>query len=135
MRTVIVVVIGFSSMFLLVMIQRNITAIIWEKEILADSLSSAMEKTLSEVMEKNHYGIENRNEMMAAFLQAMIREIHDDVDLTVKVHQLDYELGQMDVEVIGKFSARGVGTHNVCVRRKMVFVPIENPASQLVKQD
>ncbi len=135
MRTVIVTVIGFSSMFLIIMIQRNNTAITWQNEMLADSLSSAMEKTLSEVMEQNHYGIENSNEMMAAFLQTMIREIHEDVDLTVRVHRLDYELGQMDVEVSGEFSGTGAGARHVSVRRKMIFVPTENPASQFAKQD
>ena len=82
----------------------------------------AMGQTLSEVMEKNSYGIQNRNEMIAAFLQSMIRRTSEDVDLTVKVHQLDYELGQMDVEVRGNFLVEGEETREVCVRRKMVFV-------------
>ena len=121
MRTVIVSVIGFSSLFLVVLIQRNVAAKIWERDRLEDSLTVAMEQTLSEVMEGNCYGIQNRNEMMAAFLQSMLRRTDEDVDLTVKVHQLDYELGQMDIEVLGRFSGRGEKTRDVSVRRKVVF--------------
>ena len=121
MRTVIVSVIGISSLFLVVLIQRNVTRQMWEYDKIEESLTVAMGQTLSEVMEKNSYGIQNRNEMIAAFLQSMIRRTSEDVDLTVKVHQLDYELGQMDVEVLGRISGRGETTRNVSVRRKMVF--------------
>lgn len=122
MRTVIVSVIGISSLFLVVLIQRNVTRQMWEYDKIEESLTVAMGQTLSEVMEKNSYGIQNRNEMIAAFLQSMIRRTSEDVDLTVKVHQLDYELGQMDVEVRGNFLVEGEETREVCVRRKMVFV-------------
>ena len=122
MRTVIVSVIGISSLFLVVLIQRNVTRQMWEYDKIEESLTVAMGQTLSEVMEKNSYGIQNRNEMIAAFLQSMIRRSSEDVDLTVKVHQLDYELGQMDVEVRGNFLVEGEETREVCVRRKMVFV-------------
>ena len=60
--------------------------------------------------------------MMAAFLQSMIRRINEDVDLTVKVHHLDYDLGQMDVEVMGRFYGKGDKSGDIRVRRKMVFV-------------
>ena len=122
MRTVIVSVIGISSLFLVVLIQRNVTRQMWEYDKIEESLTVAMGQTLSEVMEKNSYGIQNRNEMIAAFLQSMIRRTSEDVDLTVKVHQLDYELGQMDVEVRGNFLVEGEEAREVCVRRKMVFV-------------
>ena len=122
MRTVIVSVIGISSLFLVVLIQRNVTRQMWEYDKIEESLTVAMGQTLSEVMEKNSYGIQNRNEMIAAFLQSMIRRTSEDVDLTVKVHQFDYELGQMDVEVRGNFLVEGEETREVCVRRKMVFV-------------
>lgn len=122
MRTVIVSIIGFSSLFLVVMIQQNINAGTWEKEELEESMASAMEQTLSEVMEGNSYGISNRNEMMAAFLQTMLCRIREDVDLTVKIHQMDYDLGQIDVEAIAIYKRNGGKTQKVSVRRKMVLV-------------
>ncbi len=121
MRTVIVSVIGISSLFLVVLIQRNVMAETWGRESMEESLTDAMDQTLSEVMEGNRYGIQNRNEMMAAFLQAMIRRMEEDVDLTVKVHKIDYELGQMDVEVIGKKPEDGEQGKSISLRRKMVF--------------
>lgn len=121
MRTVIVSVIGISSLFMVIMIQRNINVRLWEREELENSLSVAMEQTLSEIVEKNSYGIRDRNEMVAAFLQAMIRQIREDVDLTVKIHQVDFELGQMDVEVIGEIDRKDRKPHKIQMRRKIMF--------------
>lgn len=121
MRTVIVSIIGISSLFLVVMIQQNINASTWEKEELEESMATAMEQTLSEVMEGNSYGISNRNEMLAAFLQTMLCRVREDIDLTVKIHQMDYDLGQIDVEATAIYKRDGDEEHKVSVRRKMVF--------------
>ena len=121
MRAVIICVIGISSLFLVIMIQKNINVGTWEREELEESLSTAMDQTLTEVMEKNSYGIRNRNEMMAAFLQAMLRKIQDNMDLTVRVYQIDYELGQMDVEVVGEILSEGRKPRKITIRRKMIF--------------
>lgn len=124
MKTVIVSIIGISSLILVVMIQQNVNAGTWEREELEESMSTAMEQTLSEVMEGNRYGISNRNEMMAAFLQSMLCRFREDVDLTVRIHQMNYELGQMDVEAVAIYKRDRGGTHKVSVRRKMVFAPL-----------
>lgn len=121
MRTVILSVIGISSFFLIVMIQKNINAKTWEREELEESLSKAMDQTLSEVMEKSSYGIRNRNEMMAAFLQAMLRKIRDNIDLTVRIYHVDYTLGQMDVEIMGEIDSGDRKSSKIAIRRKMIF--------------
>lgn len=121
MRTVIISVIGISSFFLIVMIQKNINARTWEREELEESLSKAMDQTLSEVMEKSSYGIRNRNEMMAAFLQAMLRKIRDNIDLTVRIYHVDYTLGQMDVEIMGEIDSGDRKSRKIAIRRKMIF--------------
>lgn len=121
MRTVIISVIGISSFFLIVMIQKNINAETWEREELEESLSKAMDQTLSEVMEKSSYGIRNRNEMMAAFLQAMLRKIRDNIDLTVRIYHVDYTLGQMDVEIMGEIDTGDRKSRKIAIRRKMIF--------------
>lgn len=121
MRTVIISVIGISSFFLVVMIQKNINAKTWEREELEESLSKAMDQTLSEVMEKSSYGIRNRNEMMAAFLQAMLRKIRDNIDLTVRIYHIDYTLGQMDVEIVGEIDSGDRKSRKIAIRRKMIF--------------
>lgn len=121
MRTVILSVIGISSFFLIVTIQKNINARTWEREELEEFLSKAMDQTLSEVMEKSSYGIRNRNEMMAAFLQAMLRKIRDNIDLTVKIYHVDYTLGQMDVEIVGEINSGDRKSRKIALRRKMIF--------------
>lgn len=121
MRTVIISVIGISSFFLIVMVQKRINTRLWEREELERSLSSAMDQTLSEVMEKSSYGIRNRNEIMAAFLQAMLRKVRDNIDLTVRIYHVDYELGQMDVEIMGEIHSEGEKSSKIAIRRKMVF--------------
>ncbi len=103
MRTVIISVVGISSLFLVVLIQTKINEKTWQEDQLEDALSSSMSETLEEVALKGSYGIDNRNEMMAAFLQMMLRKFDRDIDLTVKIHEINYSLGQMDIEAIGVY--------------------------------
>lgn len=120
MRTIIVSVIGISSLFLVFIMQQNINRKSWAEEELFDSLTVAMNQTMTEMLEGDSYGITNQNEWMAAFLQSMICRLPYDVDLTVKVYQFDYELGQIDVEVIGRYRM-GNGEEEVkSVHRKLV---------------
>lgn len=125
MRTVIISVIGISSVLLVVMIQSTINTEALQRESLANALSASMEQTMSEVMERESYGIENRNEMIAAFLQAMIQKVNSDVDLTVKIYQLNYETGTMDVELRGEFPLPDKKKKTVAVRRKVAFAAPE----------
>lgn len=121
MRTVIVFVIGVSSVFLVVMIQSAINTETRQREGIKDALATAMSQTMSEVMEQNRYGIENRNEAMAAFLQAMICKLDDDVELTVKIRYLDDESGEMEVEAVGEYDMPGNQRKSVSVRRRIAM--------------
>ncbi|MCH5252265.1 MAG: hypothetical protein J1F22_04765 [Lachnospiraceae bacterium] len=121
MRTVIVSVIGLSSILFVIMIQTTINTESVYREEIADALSTAMSQTMSEVMEKNSYGIHNRNEMIAAFLQAMMQKIQADIDLTVRIHQMDYETGKMDIEAIGEYRLPNQRIRRVSIRRQVVM--------------
>ncbi|MCH5266347.1 MAG: hypothetical protein J1F02_10640 [Lachnospiraceae bacterium] len=121
MRTVIVSVIGISSVLLVVMIQSTINTEALRSEEISEALSTAMVQTMSEVMERESYGIENRNEMIAAFLQAMIQKVNSDISLTVKIHQLNYETGTMEVEAQGEFLLPDHKKKRVSVRRRIAF--------------
>lgn len=120
MKTIIVSVIGISSLFLVVMIQKNVNEKTWQEEQLENSLAVAMSQTLEEIIVGEHYGITNQNEMMAAFLQAMLRKVDCEVDVTIKVHQINYVLGQMDIEAIGTYSLANGKKCRVSVRRNMI---------------
>ena len=59
-----------------------------------------MSQTMKEVMEQESYGIQNKNEFIAAFLQALVMRTNSDVDMTVNVITADMEQGLMDIEVL-----------------------------------
>ncbi len=103
------------------MIQTTINTATVCREEISDSLSTAMYQTMSEVIEKNSYGIHNRNEMIAAFLQAMLQKIKTDIDLTVRIHEVNYETGRMDIEAIGEYRLPNRRTKRVSVRRQVVI--------------
>ena len=86
------------------------------------ALTVSMYQTMSEVMEKSSYGITNRNEMMAAFLQSMIQKIDSEIDLTIIVHEFQYEAGIMDIVAVGEFELPNSTLKKISVRRKLAFV-------------
>ena len=120
-KTIVISMIGIGSILFVVMIQHTASKRMWSYERAETSLSSAMEQTMSEVMEENHYGIENRNEMLAALLQSLIAKWNHEIDLTVLVHKMDYDKRQMDVEVCGRMNMDEGKEETVSVRRKIVF--------------
>ena len=121
MRTVIISVIGISSILIVVMIQTTVNMASIRHEEVTDALATAMSQTMSEVMEQESYGIRNRNEMIAAFLQSMLQKISSDIDLTVKIHQCNYETGKMDVEAIGEYRLPDYRKRSVSVRRQIAL--------------
>ena len=106
MKTIVISMIGIGSILFVVMIQHTASKRMWSYERAETSLSSAMEQTMSEVMEENHYGIEKWNH---------------EIDLTVLVHKMDYDKRQMDVEVCGRMNMDEGKEETVSVRRKIVF--------------
>lgn len=121
MRTIVISVISISSMLFVIMIQSTVN---WERrqeESLENALACAMYQTMSEVMEQDSYGIRNSNQMMAAFLQAMLERMEEGVDLTVRVHQFDYERGRMDLEAIGSYELPNHKKKTITVRRQIAF--------------
>ena len=74
MRTVIICVIYISSILLIVMIHNTVNGESLRKKELSDALAVAMDQTMTEVMEKDGYGINDRNQLVAAFLQSMLQK-------------------------------------------------------------
>lgn len=91
------------------------------RESIENAMSAAMYQTMSEVMEQDSYGIRNSNQMAAAFLQSMIYRINEDIDLTVKIHQVDYERGKMDVEAIACYELPNHKNKSISTRRQIAF--------------
>ena len=119
MKTVIISAIGISSLFFMVALQRNTNERTWQQEQLEKALAVSMSQTLKEVAVGESYGISDQNEMMAAFLQSMLRKLDREVDLTVKVHRINYAMRQMDIEAIGIYRTTDGREHKVSVRRNV----------------
>ena len=120
MKTVMISAIGISSLFFMVVLQKNINERTWQQDQLEKALAVSMSQTLKEVVVGESYGISDQNELMAAFLQSMLRKLDREVDLTVKVHQINYVLRQMDIEAIGTYRTTDGQEHKVSVRRKVM---------------
>lgn len=121
MRTVIVSVIHVSSIVLIIMVHNAVNGESMRRTELSDALAVAMDQTMAEVMEKDSYGINDRNQMVAAFLQSMLQKVDSSINLTVMIHKLDKDKGTMDVEVVGEYSLPGQGKKQISIRRQIVF--------------
>lgn len=99
MRSIIISSICISSILLVLTIQSEVNRKACYKQELEEALSLSVSQTLKEVMEQESYGIEDRNQFIAAFLQAMIVRTNSDADMTVSVISADMEKGMLDIEV------------------------------------
>lgn len=102
---------------------------------LEDALSVSVSQTMKEVMEQESFGIENRNEFVAAFLQALVMRTNSDVDMTVYVISADIERGLLDIEVKERFNFLNMGEQEISLRRTVIFeraplVSLENSGPQ-----
>lgn len=129
MRTVVVSSICISAIVLVVMIHTDINERASCKQELEEALSLSVSQTVKEVMEQKGYGIENRNEFIAAFLQALILRTNSEADMTVSVITADMEKGLLDIEVKEylpdrRMPGKGGESKEPCeivVRRTVVF--------------
>ncbi|MCI9418559.1 MAG: hypothetical protein HFG32_00880 [Eubacterium sp.] len=99
MRSIVISSICISSILLVLTIQSEVNRKACYEQELEEALSLSVSQTLKEVMEQESYGIEDRNQFIAAFLQALIVRTNSDADMTVSVISADMEKGMLDIEV------------------------------------
>lgn len=121
MRTVVIFIIGIGSFLFVVMMQGTVNKVSKADVSLDYAMAAAMHQTMTEVMEGESYGIRDRNQMIAAFLQAMVKRMDMEMDLTVRVHEVDEQLGKMDIEATGIYELPDKSKKTVSVRRKIAF--------------
>lgn len=121
MKSVILSSVCISAVLFVLAIQSVIDGKTSYKQELEDSLAVSVSQTVREVMEQESFGIENRNEFIAAFLQALVLRTNSDVDMTVNVISTDLEKGLMDIEVREKVSFLNVSEQEIAVRRTVIF--------------
>ncbi len=121
MKTMIISSTCVSAFLFALVIQSVINGKTAYVQELEDALSTAVSQTVKEVMEQDSYGIENRNEFIAAFLQALVVRTNSDVDMTVRVIRADPAAGVLDIEVREAVRILSVYEKELVVRRKVVF--------------
>lgn len=132
MKSVIVSSVCISSILLVLAIHTVIDGKMAALQELEDSLAVSVSQTMKEVMEQESYGIQNKNEFIAAFLQALVMRTNSDVDMTVNVITADMEQGLMDIEVTEKISFLNMKEKEIRVRRTVIFEKKEH--SDLVQE-
>lgn len=121
MKSVIVSSVCISAILFVLAIQSVIDGKTSYVQELEDALATSVSQTMKEVMEQESYGIENRNEFIAAFLQALVMRTNSDADMTVRVISADMERGLLDIEIREKVSFFNQGEREIAVRRTVIF--------------
>lgn len=121
MKSVIVSFVCISAILLVLAIHTVIDGKSAALQELEDSLAVSVSQTMKEVMEQESYGIQDKNEFIASFLQALVMRTNSDVDMTVNVISADMEQGLMDIEVAEKISFLNMKEKEIKVRRTVIF--------------
>ena len=126
MKSVILSSICVSAVLLVLAVQSEINGMACHTQELEEALSIAVSQTLKEVMEQDRFGIGDRNEFIAAFLQALVVRTNSDADMTVSVISADMERGLLDIEVKERLSGEKESVllgedREISVRRTVIF--------------
>lgn len=102
------------------------THTVWEGRCLYENeleknLEEAVSQTMEEVMEEQSFGMENKNEFIALFLEKFVGSSQNDVDMTVKVISADPVKGLLDIEVSERPVFLGRIEKEITVRRTVLF--------------
>lgn len=121
MKSVIVSSICVSAILFVLAIHSTIDGQTSYVQELEESLALSVSQTMREVMEQESFGIENKNEFIAAFLQALVLRSNSDVDMTVNVISADMEKGILDIEVKERVELLDACIQEIAVRRTVIF--------------
>ena len=83
---------------------------------LRHALSQALVEAVGEIP-----GVRSTNQLLAGFMQHMLREVDDDVDLTVRICEMDRQKQTMEVEAVGEYDSLPGGRQRISVRRRLSF--------------
>lgn len=121
MKMVVVSVVGVSSVILAVMIHTMVNQEALYREELRSAIAVSMKQAMREAMEEERSGVQDKNEIMAIFLQSMIQKVDPDTSLTVRVYEMDEEKGTMEVEAVSQYTLPNQKKGEISVRRRMIF--------------
>ena len=86
-----------------------------------NALVTAIETSLSSVMNQKAYSIEDSDEFVADFLETLLIQYESDSEITVKILKQDMEKGLLSVEVDEKYNHPNGKDGTVSVQRTVIF--------------
>lgn len=89
-----------------------------KEERLRSAMNLALYATVDETFGEGKESMDS-NDMMAIFLQEMLRSVDEDVDLTVRIRDMDRKHGMIEVEAVGEYDSILSTRHQVAVSRRI----------------
>ena len=83
---------------------------------LRQALTQSLVTTVAEMP-----GIRETNQLLAGFMQRMLQQVDDDIDLTVKICDMDIRKQTLEVEASGEYDSLPGGRRRITVRRRLSF--------------
>lgn len=100
-----------------IMVVQGISAQEGKKENrLRHALTQALVTTVGEMP-----GVRETNQLLAGFMQQMLKQVDDDIDLTVKICDMNRQEQSVEVEAIGEYDSIPGGRRRIAVRRRLSF--------------
>ncbi|MBO4394842.1 MAG: hypothetical protein J5819_00660 [Eubacterium sp.] len=105
----------FAAVWILIMVVFAGLTDAKKEQHLREALTGAMSVTVGETP-----GFDETNQMLAVFMQNMLKCVDDDIDLTIRICEMDEKKKTIDVEATGEYDL-GFGRRSVSVRRRVAF--------------
>lgn len=92
-----------------------------------DSLSSAVEQSLDNVMSKHDYDISDKEQFVADFTESLLLQIDSKSKITVNVIKADTEKGLLSLEIVEEFTYPNGKIGSVSYNKTAIFDTKDNP--------
>ncbi len=128
MRTLILCIIGASSILMAAVIHGTVNTETRMASQVEESLSRAMMETEREIAAQNSRGIQNREDMISAFMQMLAVQMAQEepgAEIEAAVCECDYEKKTMEIEVTARYDRPDKKRGSVSVRRRVALAKKE----------
>ena len=92
-----------------------------------DSLSSAVEQSLDNVMTKSDYSIKDKEQFVSDFTESLLYQIDSESKITVNVIKADTEKGLLSMEIVEEFAYPNGKVGSVTYQKTAIFDQKDNP--------
>lgn len=97
------------------------------KAELEESLGNAIEQSMEIAYVKKTYAINNEMELISDFTGSLLSQLSSESDIELKIMNVDYVNGCLDVEVTEKFKHFTGKEGSVTVRKTVIFEQFKDP--------